>query len=78
MLTLGFSQELNLYYDAGIRPQKVQRFFKPIYGDITAVQKKTAVRSEEPVYYLSESEKRVMKKALFRSAKIVHKGQRVN
>lgn len=85
MLTLSFSQELNLYRYSGTLkcPQEkmgkwpklatfdknIRRFFQTIYDD--------TLISDAPVYYLSESERRVMKKALFRSAKIVHKGRRV-
>jgi hypothetical protein len=72
MLTLGFSQELNLYRYYGIRrPQNVQQYRTS--DDITNVQKN--IGSEAPVYYLSESERRVMKKTLLDSVKIIHEGE---
>jgi len=74
MLTLGFSQELNLYrYYGTRRPQNVQQYFQRTSDDITNVQKN--IGSEEPVYYLSESERRVMKKTLLDSVTIIHKGE---
>jgi hypothetical protein len=71
MLTLGFSQELNLYRGTRSQEQKVKRYFQTTSDDITDVEKNIAA----PVYHLSESERRVMKKTLLDSVTIIHEGE---
>ena len=56
-----------------LQEQKVKRYFQTTSDDITDIEKNIA--SEAPVYYLSESERRVVKKTLLDSVTIIHEGE---